>query len=151
MLVDAELAEPVPDPLWEYLEADGLIEDMDLGLKSASQIAAIVRKIRAATADPSETAVVHEPGLPEAGEAARARIDALSAIYAAWASARSDVARFRSPILARTVSLMAAETGTTVAQAGHAGLLEQDQAGAGCGGATTPRHPAGTPSAMSGS
>lgn len=128
--VDAELSEPVPDPLWEYLEADGLIEDMELGLKSAGQVAAIVGRVRAATADRTGPGVVREPGLPQAGEAARARIDALSAIYAAWASVRPDVARFRNTILARAVQLMTEATGTSAASASPAGTLERDQAAA---------------------
>jgi hypothetical protein len=92
------------------------------------RVAAIVRRVRAATADRTEQAALREPGLPQAGEAARARIDALSAIYAAWASARPDVARFRENILARTFPLMAEATGTTIAPVGKLGTITQNQA-----------------------
>ncbi len=130
--VDAELDEPVEDPIWDYLTADGFVEDMDLGLKSASQVAAIVRGIRAAARPEGRSgpADVREPGLPQAGEAARARIDALSAIYAAWAAARPDVLRFRGSVLARTLPLMAAATGMMAPPAAQPGMLEQDQVGA---------------------
>jgi hypothetical protein len=48
--VNAELDEPVPDPLWDYLDAEGYVDDVELGLQSASQVAATVRRIRNATA-----------------------------------------------------------------------------------------------------
>jgi hypothetical protein len=128
--VNAELDEPVPDPLWDYLDAEGYVDDVELGLQSASQVAATVRRIRNATADRSERGLVREPGLPQAGEAARARIDALSAIYAAWASARPDVTEFRGTILARSTRLIAEATGTTANPASQEGTLAQGEAGA---------------------
>jgi hypothetical protein len=127
--VDAELEEPVADPLWDYLDAQGYVEDIELGLKSASQVAAIASRIRTVTSDRADQPVVREPGLPRAGEAARARIDALSAIYAAWASARPDVSRFRS-VLVRTIPLVTGAAGTTVAPAGQPGTIAADQVGA---------------------
>jgi hypothetical protein len=92
-------------------------------------MAAIVRGIRAATSGRGGPSVVREPGFPQAGEAARARIDALSAIYAAWASARPEVQRFRSAVLARTRPIMAAATGTAAPPAERANVLGHSQVG----------------------
>ena len=127
--MDAELDEPVSDLLWGYLEDEGLVRDMDLGLKSPREAAAAVRGVNAAISGRRGPAVMREPGLPQAGEAARARIDALSAIYAAWASTRADVLGFRDTVLARTAGRMAADTGS-VPPPGPAGTLKQGQVGA---------------------
>jgi len=127
--VDAELDEPVEDHIWDLLEEDGAIRDVELGRKTVGQIAASVRGVRAAIhpADRAGSAVVREPGLPQASEAARARIDALSVIYAAWASARHDVLRYRSAVLARTRPIMAAATGAMAPPAGEDDRLERGQ------------------------
>jgi hypothetical protein len=129
--VDAELEDPVEDHIWELLEKDGAIEDLDLGLGTVTELAASVRGVRAAIhpADRSASAVVQDRGLPQASEAARARIDALSAIYATWASARHDVLQYRSAVLARTRPIMAAATGSIAPPVEEAGQLDHGQVG----------------------
>jgi hypothetical protein len=126
--VEAELGEPAADGVWAELDERGDIEDLDLGLATPGQVAAKIRNVTAALSaplpgqaagpGPADLAV---PGLPEASEAARARIDALSAIYAAGADSAQEVRRFRETVLARTVAAMAAET-RAPAPAGGDGL-----------------------------
>ncbi len=108
--VDAELDEPVEEHIWDFLTANGDAADLELELVSPKQLASRVQRIRAAVhrTDATAAGFVREPGQPYAGAAARARIDALSAIYAAWASLRHDVCHFRETILARTLATMAA-------------------------------------------
>ncbi len=112
--VEAELGEPVSDYAWDELDERGDVEDMDLRLATPRQVAARVRQAnaafraaldgRAARPSPREW-----DALPQAGEAARARIDALSAIYAAQADDSYRVRQFRDTVLARTLSLMPAD------------------------------------------
>src|SRR5690349_14802836 len=91
----------VPDQLWDYLVEKGYAgeveEDrMPVGdlLEEAQQVLAAARP-SAALADDNDIA------RQAAGAAAGARIDALSAIYAAWARNDPEVRRFRShPLLA---------------------------------------------------
>ena len=109
--VEAELGEPVSDYAWAELDERGDVEDMDLRLATPRQVAARVRQANAAfRAALDGRAVRPSPrewdALPQAGEAARARIDALSAVYAAEADASYRVRQFRDTVLARTLSLM---------------------------------------------
>ena len=88
------------------------------------QLAAKARRLAAVLYGPAERPETDEPdkvGLPQASEATRARIDALSAIYAAWASAEPEVRRFRDTILAETCATMSLIPG------GPDGLLADDQ------------------------
>ena len=117
--VEAELGEPVLDSVWSELDERGDIEDLDLKLATLGQVAAKIKNISAALSaplggrtgrpEPDESA---PGGLPHAGEATRARIDALSVIYAARAGSSRDVRRFRETALARTRAAMAAGSGT---------------------------------------
>jgi hypothetical protein len=112
--VEAELGEPVSDHAWDELDERGYVEDMDLRLATPRQVAARVRQAnaafraaldgRAARPSPREW-----DSLPRAGQATRARIDALSAIYAAQADDSYRVRQFRDTVLARTLSLMLAD------------------------------------------
>lgn len=123
-----ELGEPVEGPIWDYLEAQGWIDDAELGLMPVRQLASTARRVKAAGPGIARPAPGREPGFPHASEAALARVGALSAIYAAWASARADVARYRG-ILAKSLPIMARETGMAPPHADQAGLLHPDQAG----------------------
>ncbi len=60
-------------------------------------------------------------GLPQASEATRARIDALSAIYAAWAGSEAEVQRFRDQVLIGNCAMIG------MAPAWADGLLASDQ------------------------
>jgi hypothetical protein len=109
--VDTELGEPASDDEWDQLDDHGDIEDMDLGLATPRQVAARLQRAREAfrialdghASRPSPREWDHQP---QAGAAARARIDALSAIFAAQAEGSFGVCRFRSTILALTLTLM---------------------------------------------
>jgi hypothetical protein len=107
----------------------GNVQDLELRLTTAREVAAMIRRIRMAL-DPAAgraPGVIREPGLPGAGEAAQARIDALSVIYATWAAVRTDVRRFRETVLARARPIMAAATGMAAPPAEAAGRLEQGE------------------------
>ena len=86
----------MPDHLWAYLVEKGYVgevEDdrMPVGdlIEEAQQIVAAARS--ASSSDDNDIA------RQAAGAAASARIDALSAIYAAWDRQDLEVHRFRSP------------------------------------------------------
>jgi hypothetical protein len=127
--VAAELGGPVEDWVWDLLEDKGYVEDLGLGLMPTRELAATARRLMAALPGDTRPAPVREPGLPQASEAARARIRALSAIYAEWASARTDLRRYRSGVLARTLPVMAEATGMTAPPADESGLLLPEHAG----------------------
>jgi len=76
----------VPDPLWDYLDEQGYVGEVREGsltieglLKEARRVIAASRREMSAVAD-------NEIARQVAGVASSARIDALSAIFAAWAS-----------------------------------------------------------------
>jgi hypothetical protein len=130
--VEAELGEPVADGIWAELDERGDIEDLDLGLATPDQVATRIKNVTTGLSAPLPGQAVRTgradlavSGLPEASEAARARIDALSAIYAAWAESSWEVRRFRETVLARTRAGMAAQTGAP-APANGAGFLLSD-------------------------
>ena len=107
--VEAFLGKEVDDSIWGMLEDHGVdLEDLQLGLTTVPQLAAKVRKIDADLNGPEERPGPDKPDteLPRASEATRARIDALSAVYAAWAEAQPDVQGFREVILARSCAAM---------------------------------------------
>lgn len=128
--VEAELDEPTEDHVWEALESNGDTEDLALGLVTPSQVAAKARKVSAALNGPAARPVPGDwdmPGLPQAGEAARARIDALSTIYAAWADNSPEVRRFRDTVLASRRTAMAAATGATTPTSENGSLLRESE------------------------
>ena len=122
--VEAYLDEKVDDYIWETLVGNDDVLDLELGLTKVPQLAAKARKLAAVLYEPAERPEADEPGkagLPQASEATRARIDALSTIYAAWANAEPEVGRFRNTILARTCTAM------SLIPAGPDRLLADDQ------------------------
>jgi hypothetical protein len=134
--VESVLGAPVLDHVWNALEEHGCTEDLELGLTTAGVVAMRARRISAALDDPptqpepygqSEPVALKDPDLPKASEAARARIDALSVIYAAWAEENGKVRRYRDTVLARARAIMAAGAGTAAARPGRAGLLSENE------------------------
>ena len=129
-VVESGLGEPIEDPVWEALESNRDVEDLELGLVTSSQIAAKARKVSAALKGLPTRPVPgdwDEPGLPSAGDAARARIDALSTIYAAWADSSPEVRRFRDTVLTRTRTAMVAATGAIRPTLENTGLLRDNE------------------------
>lgn len=107
--VEAQQGEEIDDLVWETLERSSDVRDLQLGLKSVAQLAAKARQLATVLYGPAERPAADEPGkagLPQASEATRARIDALSAIYAAWAASEREVQRFRDRTLIGTCAAM---------------------------------------------
>jgi hypothetical protein len=126
--VEAELGTAIEDHVWDLLEKNGDADDLDFGLATLREVAAKARGVRASLRlDAEPQPVVREPGFLQAGEAARARGDALSSIYAAWASARPDVRRFREKVLARSLQIMAGIAGRAAHASGETAMMEHDQ------------------------
>jgi hypothetical protein len=122
--VEAYLGEEVTDYVWDTLVGNDDVQDLELGLIKVPELAVKARRLAAVLYGPAERPETDEPDqsrLPQVSEATRARIDALSAIYAAWASAQPEVRRFRDTILARTCAAMSLIPG------GTDGLLADDQ------------------------
>jgi hypothetical protein len=46
--VDAELGDPVEDPVWDMLTDRGDVRDLELRLTAAREVAAMIRRIRMA-------------------------------------------------------------------------------------------------------
>jgi hypothetical protein len=114
----------IGDLVWETLDSNGDVEDLQLGLITVARLAAKARQLAAVLSGPAERPTVDEPGkagLPQASEATRARIDALSAIYAAWAGSEPEVERFRDRVLIGNCAVMG------MAPANADGLLAGDQ------------------------
>jgi hypothetical protein len=100
--LEAHQGGEIGDLVWETLDSNGDVEDLQLGLITVAQLAAKARQLAAVLSGPAERPTVDEPGkagLPQASEATRARIDALSTIYAAWAASEPEVQRFRDRVL----------------------------------------------------
>lgn len=104
----AELAvaygRPIPDEMWAYLDDQGWVGDAETRPRS-EQVRHLMDRIKLMTGavhsmgertDSREA----KPDRPP-GAAVSARIDALSAIYAAWAQDSTDVQFFRSTALVR--------------------------------------------------
>jgi hypothetical protein len=116
--------QPVPDHLWDYLVEKGYVGEVEEGRMPVGDLIGEAQQIRAAarTASSDDNDIARQA----AGAAASARIDALSAIYAAWARQDLEVQRFRShPLLA-------------------SGLLAPDEVGP-CSSSALPAHRTGTP------
>lgn len=90
---------PVPDPLWQYLGDLGFTEEVEEDRAPIEWLVDQARRVLAAGRSSSPPPADNEIAKEAAGAAARARIDALSAIYAAWAHTDSDVQRFRDTVL----------------------------------------------------
>lgn len=121
--VEVDLGEEVADPVWDLAEQWGYVEDVTLGRMTVTELSAKIRKLYAVLDVPVTGPEIDQPGkagFPQASEATSARIDAISAIYAAWASSEPEVHRFRNRILARTCAAMGMPTGAD-------GLLAGDQ------------------------
>jgi hypothetical protein len=123
-VAEASQGEEIDDLVWETLDSNGDVEDLQLGLTTVAQLAAKARQLAIVLSRPAGRPTRDEPGkaeLPQASEATRARIDALSAIYAAWAGSEPEVQRFRDRVLIGNCAMMG------MAPASVAGLLAGDQ------------------------
>jgi hypothetical protein len=91
---------PVPDRLWDYLDEHDYVSEVEEGYLSIEDLLTAARQLIAiGRREMSETAG-NEVVRQLAGAAAAARIDALSAIFAAWAGGDLEVQRFRERVLA---------------------------------------------------
>jgi hypothetical protein len=86
------LRAPIADAAWDQLVELGYAGEVEVGAWTIDDLAAKVRDLQAAFSGrvPSST-----NELPSTDAATSARIDALSAIYAAWAEGLGEVRRFR--------------------------------------------------------
>jgi hypothetical protein len=99
---------PVPDQLWDYLVEKGYVGEVEEDRMPVEDLLDQARQVLAAARPATSPADGNDVVRQAAGAAAAARIDALSAIYAAWARTDLELHRFRShPIF--TSGLMAPE------------------------------------------
>jgi hypothetical protein len=88
--------------MWTFLDDDGFVRDAE-GLPRSEQVPYLIDRIKRVTRAGRATSAESRPAVPDRpqGAAASARIDALSAIYAAWADGDNDVQFFRKMELVR--------------------------------------------------
>lgn len=98
----AKLGRRISDEMWSQLHDLGFVEEAE-GMSRVEQTVYLVDRIKQWTAAVHSMSTKDSPALPDRpqGTAASARIDALSAIYAVWADADTDVRFFRSSVLVR--------------------------------------------------
>lgn len=110
--------QPVPDHLWDYLVEKGYVGEVEEDRMPIGDLIEEAQQIRAAarSASSDDNEIARQAG----GAAASARIDALSAIYAAWARQDLEVQRFRSHPLLASGLLAPDEVGPWVLQQGAA-------------------------------
>lgn len=106
--------QPVPDQLWDYLVEKGYAGEVEEDRMPIGDLIEEAQQIRAAARPASSDD--NEIARQAAGAAASARIDALSAIYAAWARQDLEVQRFRSHPLLASGLLAPGEIGPWVLQ-----------------------------------
>ena len=87
---------PVPDQLWDYLVEKGHVGEVEEDREPIEYLLDEARQVQAAARSATLPADGNDVVRQAAGAAAAARIDALSAIYAAWARTDLEVHRFRS-------------------------------------------------------
>lgn len=92
MELENALRTPIADAAWDHLVQQAYVEEVEAGAWTIDDLTAKVRDLQAAFSGrvPSST-----NELPSTDAATSARIDALSAIYAAWAEGLGEVRRFR--------------------------------------------------------
>lgn len=90
---------PVPDLLWEYLDEHGYVGEVADGTETIEYLIREARKVIAAARPAMSQTAGNEVARQIVGAAAAARIDALSAIFAAWADHDLEVQRFRDRVL----------------------------------------------------
>src|SRR5262249_13092262 len=95
----AALRHPVPDQFWRYLTEEGYAGEVEDDVAPIGYLVDKARRVIAAGRPVSPAPADNEIAKRVAGAAARARIDALSTIYAAWAHTDHDVQHFRSTAL----------------------------------------------------
>ena len=111
--------QPVPDQLWDYLVEKGYVGEVEEDRMPVGDLIEEAQQIRAAARSASSDD--NEIARQAAGAAASARIDALSAIYAAWARQDLEIQRFRSHPLLASGLLAADKVGPWVLQQRAAG------------------------------
>jgi hypothetical protein len=98
--VSAQLGHPVSDEIWDQLHDLGFVQEAE-EKGSPEQVPYLVDRIHQRTSTARSMTGAPRPAAPDRpdGAAASARIDALSAIYAAWADTDTDVRLFRMSTL----------------------------------------------------
>jgi len=98
--VSARLGYPVSDDIWDQLDDLGFVQEAE-EKDSPEQVPYLVDRIHQRTSAARSMTGAPLPADPDRpdGAAASARIDALSAIYAAWADTDTDVRFFRMSTL----------------------------------------------------
>jgi hypothetical protein len=101
-LVAAKLGQSISDEMWTELDDSGFVEDAE-GMLRTKQVPYLVDRIKQLMSAARSMSAETRPAVPDRpqGAAASARIDALSAVYAAWANADTDVRGFREWELVR--------------------------------------------------
>ena len=90
---------PVSDDLWDYLDEHGYVSEVADGRETMEYLIREARHVIAAGRPTMPQTPDNEVARQLAGAAASARIDALSAISAAWADHDLEVQRFRDRVL----------------------------------------------------
>lgn len=90
---------PVPDALWDYLNERGYVGEVADGAETIEYLIQEARQVIAAGRPAMPQTAGNDVARQLAGEAASARIDALSAIFAVWAQHDLEVQRFRERVL----------------------------------------------------
>jgi len=90
---------PVSDALWAYLDERGYVGEVEQGRETIEYLLHEARQVTAAGQREIPQTAGNEIARQLAGAAASARIDALSAIFAAWAHHDLEVQRFRDRAL----------------------------------------------------
>jgi hypothetical protein len=90
---------PVPDALWTYLEERGYVREVEDGAATIEYLLEEARQVIAAGQRVIPQVADSEIAREVAGAAASARIDALSATFAAWAHHDLEVQWFRDRVL----------------------------------------------------
>jgi hypothetical protein len=97
--LEKALRRPVSDTLWAYVEERGYVGEVEDGAAGIDYLLDEARQVIAAGQAETHAAAGNEVARQLAGAAASARIDALSAIFAAWAHRDLEVQRFRDRVL----------------------------------------------------
>jgi len=97
--LEAAWRRPVSDALWAYLVEHDQVSEVETGAAPIEYLLDEARQVLAAGQREIPSLAGSEIAREVAGAAASARIDALSAIFAAWAHGDLEVQRFRDQVL----------------------------------------------------
>ncbi len=96
--IEATAGRRLPDQTWKFLLEKGYVSEIEEGTSSVAKALSELKELTAAVVPFSQPEQREHRDQPT-GAAGSARIDALTAIYAAWAAYQPDVRSFRSRAL----------------------------------------------------